>query len=528
MKVAIYVRSSQDKHDVSCDAQENQIREIVKRNDEELYNVFTDKALSSTRDVRPAFDEMIVLATNKQEKPFKKIYCLDTSRFGRDHYESQMLLHQLRQKHGVQVVFVNMPKSGTYMDTVMESIMSAFDYLHSQQSKVKGVASMKQNVRHGYRAGGIAPYGYQLKKFELDAMRKGSQVTKTKLEPNPETAPFAKEYLERRSKGETRMAILQDFYERGIPSPSGRASWPASSGKAIEDNIKVYLGHTVFNRLNERVKIRGKLDGYKGGVKYKPEQEWVISENTHEPIVSVEIAQRLQRMKEKGIRATPITAKRIYPLAGVLKCGVCGTSYIGDRVIYRCNATTQAGKKCGNEGISGKIAEDAIFSFIQDRLLNYDNIDKIINNVKSRMKNEDGETGDLQKRLKKIVSEIDKYVDLYRDDILDKNDLLRRTEPLKEQKTAIESKLQEQLNKRAVGEVSKKDILEVIENLREEVRHADKAARKRVVQRLFDRISVLPKEGEEQGRCLEIKGSSLPLTRVNMASPTGFEPVLSA
>ena len=86
MKVAIYVRSSQDKHDVSCDAQENQLREIVKRNDEELHAVFTDKALSSTRDVRPAFDEMIVLATNKQEKPFGKIYCLDTSRFGRDHY----------------------------------------------------------------------------------------------------------------------------------------------------------------------------------------------------------------------------------------------------------------------------------------------------------------------------------------------------------------------------------------------------------------------------------------------------------
>ena len=161
-------------------------------------------------------------------------------------------------------------------------------------------------------------------------------------------------------------------------------------------------------------------------------------------------------------------------------------------------------------------------------MLNYENIDKIIGNVKSRMKVEDGETGELQKRLKKIVSEIDKYVDLYRDDILDKNDLLRRTEPLKEQKAAIESKLQEQINQRAVGEVSKKEILEVIENLREEVRHADEAARKRVVQRLFDRISVLPKEGEEQGRCLEIKGSSLPLTRVCMASPTGFEPVLPA
>ena len=62
MKVAIYVRSSQDLHDVSCDAQEEQLKAVVKDNGEELYTIFTDKALSSTRDIRPAFDEMIALA----------------------------------------------------------------------------------------------------------------------------------------------------------------------------------------------------------------------------------------------------------------------------------------------------------------------------------------------------------------------------------------------------------------------------------------------------------------------------------
>ena len=90
-KVAIYVRSSKDLHDVSCDAQESQLKKIVRDRGDVVKRVFRDKALSSTRDVRPEFDEMISLAISKQS-PFKKIYCLDTSRFGRDHYESQMVL----------------------------------------------------------------------------------------------------------------------------------------------------------------------------------------------------------------------------------------------------------------------------------------------------------------------------------------------------------------------------------------------------------------------------------------------------
>ena len=78
-KSAIYVRSSKDLHDVSCDAQEVQLKKIVKERGDVVVKVFRDKALSSTRDVRPEFDEMISMAMSKQS-PFKKIYCLDTSR----------------------------------------------------------------------------------------------------------------------------------------------------------------------------------------------------------------------------------------------------------------------------------------------------------------------------------------------------------------------------------------------------------------------------------------------------------------
>lgn len=39
-----------------------------------------------------------------------------------------------------------MPQTGTPMDDMMETVISAFDQFYSQQSKIKGVAGMKQNV----------------------------------------------------------------------------------------------------------------------------------------------------------------------------------------------------------------------------------------------------------------------------------------------------------------------------------------------------------------------------------------------
>ncbi len=81
--------------------------------------------------------------------PFTKIICKDTSRLGRDNMEKTALLWQLRKKYDVEVVFKDMPHTGSYMDEVMEQIISSFDQMYSHQCKVKGVEGMKQNIRNG-------------------------------------------------------------------------------------------------------------------------------------------------------------------------------------------------------------------------------------------------------------------------------------------------------------------------------------------------------------------------------------------
>ncbi|WP_435549754.1 recombinase family protein [Desulfobacterium sp. N47] len=527
IKSAIYVRSSKDLHNVSCEAQEKKLRKTVRDNGEEVYNIFVDKALSSTRDVRPQFDEMIRLAMGKNP-PFTKIYALDTSRFGRDHHEMQMILYQLRRKHGIDVIFDNMPNTGTYLDPAFEAIFQAFDYIHSQQSKAKGVTGMKQNVINGYRAGGRAPYGYKLEHIEMGKNKNGDMINKTKLAIDDETAPIIQEYLKRRVKYEDRRSILEDFYTRGIASPTGNRMWAIATAKSIEDNIDVYLGHTVFNRHNERIKEQGKPNGYLHGVKFKSKDEWIITKNTHEPIITEEIADAICDMKNKRVRESNGRAKRVYPLSGVIKCSECGTNYVGDGGVYRCNSRSKPGMKCDNNDISSKAVEDVIFSFASEQILKFKNVKAVIEQVKKRFQNGKSDLRPLEEALTRIEKEQQRLTDLYRKGLVEVEDIEKDMISIKEQKKSIIEKIQEEKASQGVFDVSDDEIKIVIDNLGQEINNADAKVQKKAFQALFEEIRIHQKEGEPWSRKLELKTVHLPITRVNVASPRGFEPLSPA
>jgi hypothetical protein len=74
--------------------------------------------------------------------------------------------------------------------------------------------------------------------------------------------------------------------------------------------------------------------------------------------------------------------------------------------------------------------------------------------------------------------------------------------------------------------VHDEDIREVIGNLRKEADHADPKVRKSFFHTLFREVKIHPKEGTHWSRILEITGVYIPLTRLNVASPTRFELVL--
>ncbi|WP_353740116.1 recombinase family protein [Desulfobacter postgatei] len=528
--IAIYVRSSKDRHDVSCEAQRAELQEYAISKGYNQIHIFEDKALSSTRDIRPQFDDMVGQATSANP-PFKTILCKDTSRFGRDSTEKNVLLWQLRKKHGIEVVFKDMPHTGSFMDEAFEQIMSAMDYIHSQQSKVKGVASMKQNVRNGYRAGGQAPFGYQLENITIGQHRNGDTITKTKLTPDPETAPFAWEYFERRAKNEPRRAILTDFHRRGVPTPAGSSHWAVSTAKSMEDNIDTYLGHTVFNRHNERLKKNGKSDGYKEGKKFRDREEWVITENTHEPLVSEKIAQIIMNNKEKGLRDSPYNTKT-YPLTGILKCDVCGSNFTGDSGYYRCNSKSVIGSRCVNNGIAQGKIEQVLIALLTQVVLKVGTLQRVIDKIHQRFSTVDtSRLTAITKQLEDVADQRKKLIALHMKNLIDEGELAAELKILNEKKADLEQNIAAEKAESQVSEISKDDIREVINNLSQEIKYASPEKLRMVFNNLFQEIKISPKTQKPKkpwSRLLLLKGISVSFTGVKVASPRGFEPLSQA
>ncbi|MBW2603676.1 MAG: zinc ribbon domain-containing protein [Deltaproteobacteria bacterium] len=211
-----------------------------------------------------------------------------------------------------------------------------------------------------------------------------------------------------------------------------------------------------------------------------------------------------------------------------MKCSECGTNYAGDRGIYRCNSRTKPGDKCPNNDISQITAEDAIFTLVSQKILNFKNVKGVIDRVKKRFQNGMSDIQPLEKNLAKIEKHQQKYMDLYSRGLVEIEDIEPKLASIKDQKKAIAKKIENQKVIKGAFEVSDDDIRSVIKNFSEEVSHADPKVRKSAVLALFEQIKIFPKENEPWERMLEIKGSCLPLTRVSVASPRGFEPLLPA
>ena len=178
-KAALYVRSSKDRHDVSVDSQCRELSKFVGQSGDIVVAEFSDRVESAKTDERPAFQAMISEAKSKSCR-FQVLCCYDTSRFSRRQYHAQIYKHLLKS-HGIELVFLKLPKTESILDPIIESLMEAFDEFHSHKSKMDG----------------------------LRGMREGQPLTKSKLVRDPRTFQDIQKYLKGRARGESRRDNLE-------------------------------------------------------------------------------------------------------------------------------------------------------------------------------------------------------------------------------------------------------------------------------------------------------------------------------
>lgn len=290
-----------------------------------LREVFSDNGESGTDFARPGFERMMDSVRNRE---VDCIVVKDLSRFGRNYVETGYYLEKIFPYLGVRFVAVNdqydteNPKEG---NELVLSLKNLVNDIYAKDISQKSGSALHTKQKNGEFIGAFAAYGY-LK----------SSGDKHKLVIDPETAPVVREIFQWRLAGDGISLIARKLNDRGIPSPSmyhyqkGRRKKKPEGASSIWQGqmIKLMTANPVYAGHMAQGKTKKSLCGGMP-VTTVSRGDWIVVKNTHEPLVSQEVFDRIQEIagerhqKSASIRGKYRTTENIFK--GILVCADCGT-----------------------------------------------------------------------------------------------------------------------------------------------------------------------------------------------------------
>ena len=474
MKAVLYARVSSEKQaekDLSIKAQIKELRRYAEKHHIEVINIFIDEAKSARTANRPAFQDMISLAKQKNP-PFKAVLVWKLSRFARNRKDS-ILYKSLLKKKGIQLISINEQIEDSPSGKMLEGMLEVVDEFYSNNLASDTMRGMKENAERGYLNGGSITFGYKAKKVKVNGN------LKTILKIDPETAPIVKKVFDLCLNGEGAKEIskiINDSY------PTKRI-WSRNSILNLLHNER-YTGSLIWNKNNSQDIVRVK--------------------NCHPKIVSYEEFNKVQAVirKRKPNITHPRTVSSKNILNGLIYCSACGklfTSYSaksGKFHYYICQTRWKSGTNiCNQKPLRISKFDNFIINIIKDRIFTPENIEyliKVLNKDidkskkenKTKLKIIEKEILDKKSRRKKLYESIEITVlDLH--DIAPRlKELNNKIEELEEKKGLLE--LESTQNK--IPEFTQKELNNYIEDFQHILIEGSIAKRKAFISSFIEKI----------------------------------------
>lgn len=270
----------------SIGSQRELIRSFLnEQEDIELYDIYVDDGFSGSNFDRPEFNRMM------KDIEAGRVNCVvvkDLSRFGRDYIEAGRYLEKIFPVLGVRFIALTDHYDSISADTGERQIVIPVknfindSYCRDISTKVKSQLAVKRKA--GECLSPFAVYGYRK-----------SPENKNKLVVDDYAAEIVRRIFRWKIEGMAVSAIAKKLNELHILSPKeykkstglnyrggftggSGSQWSSSSVKRILTN-EVYLGHLLQGKTEKvNYKVKKSVE--------KPKEEWVRAENTHEPIIS--------------------------------------------------------------------------------------------------------------------------------------------------------------------------------------------------------------------------------------------------
>ncbi|WP_281703253.1 recombinase family protein [Parvimonas micra] len=309
-KAGIYTRLSSERKEEwrekssSIETQVLCCKEYAIKENIKVLNTYTDYEYSGTNFERPQFQEMM------QDIKDRKINCIiirDLSRLGREYLEMGRLIDKVFPFLGVRFISVN-DKVDTVKDLDSKksfevTLKNIVNDMYAKDISVKIKTSKHNRAKNGYFIGTVPPYGYKVVK-----LKEGQ-----KLEVDEKVRFIVEEMFRLTLEGKSQYEVAKYLNKKGYATGmvyyktgrvyrlEGEPQWHKSTISKILTN-RAYTGTLVQGRRQQNLAK---------GVKqhFVEENEQIIFENAHEPIISKEDFEKVLEGRKQRLENHPFAAK---------------------------------------------------------------------------------------------------------------------------------------------------------------------------------------------------------------------------
>jgi DNA invertase Pin-like site-specific DNA recombinase len=357
---------SQVDDELPITAQLDEVKRFAAARGMEIVEEFIDAGITGRTEDRPEFARLRKIISSGKAR-FQAVIVWRSNRFARSTRIAQGFRFLLEQKN-IRLFSVTEPEMNGSIGVLMNGILDAFNEFYSAQLGEDSFRGMVAAARAGYAVGGTTPYGMRRVPVTLD-----SGSVKKKYEPHPIESLIVKRIYEMYADGRGLYQIARLLNLDGIKTKMGQ-EWKLSAiHSVLFKNRLYYLGHMIFNRTKTMIKKR---------VANKPPEDWIVTENTHEAVITQEMADAVDR--RAAMKQKPNFQRERSLLNGLIYCGLCGKRFTGSRVksgkngkknYYGCTARKQSLKAdksglCSNAYVRQEIIEDAVLAEIRKNYCN--------------------------------------------------------------------------------------------------------------------------------------------------------------
>ncbi len=366
---ALYERLSRDDdlngESNSITNQKKYLEDYARRNGFENIRHFTDDGFSGVNFNRPGFQALIkeIEAGNVGTLIVK-----DMSRLGRNYLQVGFYTEILFPQKDVRFLAINNSiDSDNASDNDFAPFLNIMNEFYAKDTSNKIKAVFDARMKDGKRCSGSIPYGYN--RLPSD---------KQTLVVDPVASEVVKRIFLLANEGKSPRAIAEILTEEKVLIPAAYAKeyhpeqyngikfadpyiWGISAIRTILSRQE-YLGHTV---LRKSVSTNFKLHKRKT----TDEDEQYMFPNTHEPIISQELWDSVQKRKKRANRAAA-RGTHSNRLSGYLYCADCGRRMTLQTHYSKKDGSVQYSYRCG--GYASRV------NFCTSHTISADNVEALI------------------------------------------------------------------------------------------------------------------------------------------------------